>query len=205
MNNSLLSIFEQGWPSKDTVCGWSSDIEHTKNIRWFISRYFLDKSNKFGIKSINDIGCGDLFWMKTIISPVIDDYVGYDCYSRANWPSLVENGYKLNVCDVSKDSLRKADVCICRDIMIHLPNNMVLNIIDNIKNSGAKYLFATNYLNPIQEEDYSKYGFSNFERKNCPYIHHMKLDLTQAPFNLGRPLTSVAETYPYKNMSLWRL
>lgn len=201
--NEKLKIFEQGWPSKDTVCGWSSTMENTENVRFILNRLLFED---LSIKSINDLGCGDLFWMKSVlqINPDIS-YKGYDCYRRASWDELEKQGYDLNVADITKDKLEPCDLTICRDVMIHLPNNMILDLLDNIKKCGTKFLFATNYIPPSYEEDFPKYSFSNFDRKTCPYIHHMKMDLREKPFYLGQPLRIVPENYPYKNMSLWRL
>jgi hypothetical protein len=193
MNNNL-EIFEQGWPGNDTVCGWGSTIENTVNIRHSLPKLI----KKYNIKSINDVGCGDLFWIKTIDLTDIQ-YHGYDIYRRSTWNDLILKGWRLDIADITKDILPSVDLTICRDVFIHLPNNMVLNALDNIR-SNSKYLLTTNFL---KDEDGNE--IDNFSRRTNTGISHSKLNLIDKPFNLGKPILIIPEEYPFKSTSLWKL
>ena len=191
--NEKLKIFEAGWPhDKDTVCGWSSNLQHTENIRYMLPRI----SKGLNIQSINDAGCGDLFWMQHMNLTGID-YAGYDSCERHNWPELREKGWKLETIDICNEDMRDCDLIFCRDVFIHLPNNMILDALDRFK-KRAKYLCLTNFLQCEHCQ------FSNFDRITEPNMKHSKLDLRLKPFDLGPPLWIIPETTDYKSMSIWR-
>lgn len=189
-----MQIFEQGWAGKDTVCGWGSTIEHTEAIRRMLPNILKITRSE----SMNDAGCGDLFWIQKLDLSNID-YIGYDLYERSTWPALRDKGWKLQTADITKEDLRPADLTMCRDVFIHLPNHLVLEALNRLKRT-TKWLFTTNYtsVEPL-------YGFSNMERMSSPRLQHAKLDLSIEPFNLGNPKLMMAEDHPYKYMALWRL
>lgn len=194
-NLQSLKIFEQGWPGDDTICGWGSKIEHTVNVRHSLPRIV----QQYNIKTVNDAGCGDLHWIKDLDFLTVD-YLGYDIYERNTWPELRANGWKLEVADVTKDTLRSVDLTIVRDVFIHLPNRLILDALDKLKLT-TKYLLATNFIRDGAEER----EVDNFGRINEPNLKHSKLNLVEPPFDLGPPLLIIPEDYPFKNLSLWRL
>lgn len=195
MTKPNLEIFEQGWPGNDTVCGWGSTMEHTENIRHSLPRII----DEYNIRSINDAGCGDLFWIKHIDLRGAK-YTGFDIYERSTWPELQKEGWKLEIADVTKDTLPTVDLTIVRDVFIHLNNHLVLNALDKIK-TYSKYLLATNFVRNESEDVL----VDNFSRIVGTSMHHSKINLTDKPFNLGKPLIMIPEDYPFKNTSLWRL
>ncbi|KAJ5719692.1 hypothetical protein N7493_007270 [Penicillium malachiteum] len=191
-------IFQRGWPDQanDTVCGWGSSEQHTRQVRKMLTEILDD----YNVKTLSDAGCGDLAWISMIDIGDID-YVGYDLYERATWPELREGGVKLDVLDITTQDTRAADLLICRDVLIHLPNDMVLYTLDRFRRS-ASLLLATSYtgdLNPYGGE------FSNLKRMEEPSLRHAKLDLSLPPFNLGQPLIKISEDFPGKYLGLWNL
>lgn len=182
-----FNIFKNGWIDSETECGYGSRIDNTKNICDKLPKLISD----YKINSINDIGCGDLNWIKTILSPKFN-YTGYDCFIRKTWNQLVLDGWNLIECDVSKNNIKYADLTICRDLMIHLPNNINLKILSNI---DTKYLLATNYISDID----------NNNRCINPQLKHSKLDLRKYPYNLGNSILDIEENYPNKVISLWKM
>lgn len=205
--NEEFKAFEAGWPGEDTVCGWGSKMEHTNNIRQVLPKIIRD----YEIKSINDAGCGDLHWIKNIDFGKLGVYYrGYDLYPRDSWKQLNEvwrDGgpvWRMMIADVTTDVLPKADLAICRDVMIHLPNYAVQDVLENLK-ASHKYLLATNFVCPPAIDNMEHYAFSNFERIQHVSMHHSKLDLRLPPFNLGNPLRVITEDYPYKSIALWKL
>ena len=180
----MREMFEQGWPASGTICGWGSEIEHTENIR----KQLPDLIKKYNIKSINDAGCGDLNWMSTIdLSGV--DYLGYDLVSRDAWNETL----KCEVLDITQQPMRSADMIICRDVFIHLPNHLVSKALDLFRLS-AKYLLSTTFN-----------GIDNDLRIEEPSMTHAKISLDVSPFNLGKPLVCVNEDYENKFSCLWSL
>lgn len=188
-----MTIFEQGWPGENTVCGWGSKLEHTKAIRRLLP-LILQTINA---KTVNDAGCGDLFWIQKIDLTGID-YVGYDLYERSTWPALRENGWKLQTANVVEEDLRPSDLIICRDVFIHLPNEMILKALERFKRT-SKWLLTTNF------KGSDATPVCNDLRMPGPRLKHSKLDLSLPPFNLGNTVTNIIEDYPNKTTSLWRL
>lgn len=197
-DDSTLSVFEQGWPGQavDTVCGWGSSREHTETIRLTLPRILRD----FGCRTMNDAGCGDLAWIQHVdLSDV--DYVGYDAFERDSWPALRADGFKLEIADIVSDQLRDADLVLCRDVFIHLPNSMVLDALELFR-SSARYLLTTSY---VADPTVAGCDFDNAARLAGPSLLHAKLDLALAPFNLGEPILRIPENSPNKYTGLWCL
>jgi hypothetical protein len=149
---------------------------------------------------MNDAGCGDLAWMSTIDLDGVD-YVGYDVHERGTWPELRRSGYRLEVVDITADDLRPADLLICRDVFIHLPNEMILRALEQFRRS-SRLLLTTSY---VSDPTVERGAFSNEERMDAPSLLHAKLDLTLPPFGLGQPLERIPEDSPNKYLGLWDL
>lgn len=185
---ALIDLFKQGWTSDrgdQTVCGWGSEIEHTEDIRQELPIILKE----YNVKLFNDAGCGDLNWISTVDLSDID-YMGYDIVPRAKWNYPL----KCRQMDISDNIMRKADMILCRDVFIHLPNNTVQKILDNFKQS-SDLLLTTTFM------DLS----SNSDRLDEPSIKYAKINLSIEPFNLGKPLICIKENYPNKYTCLWRL
>ncbi|KAJ5397029.1 hypothetical protein N7509_005142 [Penicillium cosmopolitanum] len=176
----------QGWPDQalDTVCGWGSSKQHTRRVR----KDFAQILKTYQVVTLNDAGCGDLAWISMVDLWGID-YVGYDIYERANWAEMRQRGYQLDILDITANESRPADLLICRDVFIHLPNDMILPALERFRRS-ASLLLTTSYTG----DSSSSQEFSNFQRMNEPSLRHAKLDLTLPPFNLGHPLVRIPRT-----------
>jgi hypothetical protein len=176
-------VFKDGWESENTVCGWGSQMEHTKQIRSSLP-LILDL---FDINTVNDAGCGDFWWMRnTDLSAV--DYMGYDIHDR-------RNGYDFpfTKLDIVKEDMRPCDLIICRDVFIHLPNDMVLEALERFRRVG-KYLLSTTY--KIKD---------NSDRMEVPELKHSKINLCKEPFSLGAPREMIKEKSKGKYSLLWKL
>jgi hypothetical protein len=178
-------IFEQGWESKGTVCGWGSEIEHTFEIRKELPRLI----KKYGVKILNDAGCGDLNWISTIGLRNVN-YRGYDLFHYDAWNN---NPLKCRTFDITERNMRKADMIICRDVFIHLPNDLVLQTLDHFRQSSS-LLLSTSFLDA-----------NNMHRMSEPELKYNKINLAIEPFGLGKPLICIEEDYPKKFTCLWRI
>lgn len=189
-------VFSQGWPGQatDTVCGWGSSESHTRLVRKELYRII----ERYHVMTLDDAGCGDLAWISMVNLDGID-YLGYDAHERSTWPELRRQGYRLETADITASDLRPADLLICRDVFIHLPNDMILPALERFRRS-AKLLLATSY---TSNSDVEGGEFSNFERMKEPSLTHAKLDMTLPPFGLGKPLEYISEESPNKYLGLW--
>ncbi|MET7641830.1 class I SAM-dependent methyltransferase [Streptomyces sp. NPDC005438] len=196
--NPRLQVFSRGWPDQapDTVCGWGSSEPHTQLVR----KELVAILGRYGVTTMNDAGCGDLAWMSTIDLGRVD-YVGYDVHERHTWPELRRDGYRLEVVDITTDSLRPADLLICRDVFIHLPNEMIQRALTQFR-ASARYLLTTSY---VSDPSVERGAFRNDDRLEAPSLLHAKLDLRLPPFGLGEPLERIPEDSPNKYLGLWDL
>lgn len=182
----MNEIFEQGWDSPETPCGWGSELEHTIDIRYDLPQLIKD----YNITSINDAGCGDLNWIKHTSLRNID-YIGYDIIKRSAWDNV---DLKCEIFDISKDIMRPCDLIICRDVFIHIPNKMILQILSLFRQS-SKLLLSTTF-DSVKNND---------ARPEIITKSHSKLNLQLSPFNL-KPLNfTISEDYPNKYSQLYKI
>lgn len=123
--------YQQGWTGglPETPCGAGSTMRETKKQREWIPKII----ERYNIKSIADIGAGDLNWIKhTDLSGV--EYQAYDLVPRD--PSVVKF-------DLLQEIPPKVDLIMCLWVLNHFPYDHCQKAIENLKASGAKYLMMT--------------------------------------------------------------
>lgn len=142
LRETFTEIFQKNlWASPESVSGGGSEMQNTEVIRRELP-YLLQK---FGIKSILDIPCGDWNWMKSV-DLCGASYIGADIV-----PDLIERNkanyqnVDFRVLDLTSDSLPKVDLIFTRDCLGHLSNDNVSKAIRNCQESGSKYLLATSF------------------------------------------------------------
>lgn len=148
----FTDIYRQnGWSDPESVSGNGSTLVATKMIREALPDLF----ERYGIKSLLDIPCGDLNWFYELLKDPLMflDYIGADIV-----PELIEANRKkyvaerFEVLDIVWDELPKVDMVMVRDLFGHLPKVDVHFAIENIKRSGSRYLLATTWPNFDDEE-----------------------------------------------------
>lgn len=178
-NNKLTQVFNTIYETNAWGCGSGSGSNENlcKGYVQFLQQFFT----KYNIHSIVDIGCGDWQFSKNINFDGID-YKGYDVasfvvnrnlakYKKPNIDFIHYNG------DFSV--LPKADLAICKDVLQHLPNHLIMEFIDNL--SKYKYALIANDINRMGEN----------EDILLDVYAWRSLDLRLSPFNL--PLEIVYE------------
>ena len=118
-----------------TDCGPGSSVEKTVTLRAFFDKCIID----YNIKTVNDIGCGDLYWI-TLDNREID-YIGYDSLIRTKALERLRHGWELVFGDVKSVNLRSCDLSLCKDVFRHHDNDGIEAILSNIKKS-SKYLLC---------------------------------------------------------------
>lgn len=205
--NNLQEIFSHiynvgMWGHKDeigddSVSGGGSRISSTKKIRTILPEII----QKFNIKSMLDIPCGDWHWMRiTDLGPII--YYGADIvpdlvlYNQEHYGNT--NRIFLHL-DLTSEKLPCVDLILCRDCLAHLSLENVLSALKNIKRSGAIYLLVSNF----------NRGYFNQKINDGEW---QPLNLLLPPFNFPQPLLSVDEKVPMgndllynKHLYMWKL
>jgi len=161
----------------------SSTIEY----RAFIERFI--KENE--VRSVTDLGCGD--WQ---FSRLIDwsdvDYVGFDVVGHLIERNRREYGRKnirfQQFEDVS--DLPGGDLLLSKEVLQHLPNEIVLNYLEEIR---RKYKFAllTNAIEP-----------SDIANRDIVAGDWRPLRLDQPPFNIRGATVSIY--FPQSGSHFWR-
>lgn len=196
----LEQVFQRGWAHSESKSGPGSTRVATEEVKKGIRR-ILPAIVKGRPAILNDAGCGDIAWVRDAL-PAGTDYTGYDVVEWDTWSLLRTGGWKLIKQDIILEPMRLADVTLCRGVMIHLPNDMVLSLLGNCQRS-AKWLLATSYTSGT----YGAYDrtFDNLSRIDKPTRNWSRLDLTLPPFSLGDPKSVIAETHGGKYLGLWDL
>ncbi|GAB4026611.1 class I SAM-dependent methyltransferase [Spirosoma gilvum] len=170
------------------------------------------------IESIADIGCGDFRVGGSIIGYLPKDYklryTGVDIvddlisYNQAHYGNQNTSFVKLNIVE---DNLPKADLCTIRQVLQHLSNEQIKNIIAKFKN--YKYILVT------EEQPSEREGIiANLDKHQGPHIrtvYNSGVYLDKPPFNLAtdiilecesdskdrfnKPIKTVFRTYLIKN------
>jgi hypothetical protein len=192
----------------ESVSGEGSTLKHTQQLRSQLP--IICKEH--GIRRILDGACGDFNWMKGIVHH-FEYYKGIDIVKDL----ITDNTKKYKkagkiefecgniIKSIPNDNY---DAIILKDVLVHLPNDDIFRILENLKKSGIKYAFITNFLTVKQNIDLVTAG------------QWRPLNLTLFPFELGNPIKSIhekSETYNWfdsdlnpivandKAISLWKI
>jgi SAM-dependent methyltransferase len=143
---TFTEIYEQNlWKSGESFSGQGSTFGATTAIRDALPALFT----KLGIRSLLDAGCGDFNWMKSTDLGSIE-YLGVDVVEpliRRNRERYASTTRRFMMADIARDLLPRADLVLCKECLIHLPNRQVCDALRNFKRSGASYLLTTTFPN----------------------------------------------------------
>ena len=173
MSEARADGFKAG--TAETCCGPGSTLEYTKDLRLALA----DLLYRRDIKSMNDAGAGDRNWIRRIMY-VDFDYRGFDLFPHEG----------VTILDITRQTMPPADLILCRDVLIHLPEELIHSALLHFKES-APLLLSTSYDRPEHDrlgEDYD----------------NIKLDLSIEPFDLGEPLEKLKDGEA-QWLGLWRL
>ncbi len=159
---------ENLWGDADSRSGGGSNLEGTTAIR----RELPGLIRSLGVSSMLDVPCGDFFWMSTLDLKVAS-YVGGDIVSdviaanNARFASPVRSFVRL---DAANDPLPRADLVLCRDLLIHLSLRQVRAVLSNLRRSGATWLAASTYSDAVVNEDVLTGGYRPVNLQLAPFL-----------------------------------
>lgn len=146
---------------------------------------------KYDVRSVLDLGCGDVDWIAPVMRALGVRYVGVDVVPgpiAAN--KLKHPDLEFYAITGPADKLPEVDLVICRDVFAHLPGNLVLEVIAQAKRA-APLLLATSFTKTAMNID-------------CAAGAYRPLNLQERPVNLPQPIEVLPDTQ-HKSMCLWRL
>ena len=185
------SIYKKNaWGAKESISGPGSTLAYTTELRLQLPGILAS----IGIKTLLDAPCGDCNWISKIELTGIN-YTGADIV-----PEIIEAN-KIKYSDknfinknIIADKLPATDIVLCRDCFIHLRNAEIINVLQNFKRSGIRYLLASTY--PVERNTEILTG------------HFRPVNLELPPFNLQAPLQKIKD-FPVgstvRYLGLWLL
>ena len=188
--NIFKHIYESNfWDDMDSVSGSGSNLSETLIIRNKLPKLFKD----YNILSILDIPCGDFYWMNEIDLNKIE-YTGADIVKKIidKNKKYEKNNIKFNQIDLINNSLPIVDLIFIRDCLVHLSYDNIFKSLENIYQSGSKYLLTTTFPNKNKNNDIVTGQWR-------------PLNLQIHPFNLPDPqfiLNEGHDSYEWKDKSL---
>jgi hypothetical protein len=147
--------FSRGWQSgmPETPCGSGSTMARTAAQRAWLPGML----QRHGVRSIADIGAGDLNWIQATAIPAGVAYTAYD---------LVPRHPRVRAFDLVTDMPPAVDLIMCLWVVNHLPYEAARKAIANLRASGARLLLMT---------DRPRWHHEQPPEIHMPYIE--KLDL----------------------------
>lgn len=157
----------------ESLCGPGSHYENAKEMIDFLDSII----DKYEVKSILDLGCGDWNWFQHI-NLRNSNYIGWDCDHKMIEQNNLKYGSKkvsFEVKDIVTNKYPKCDLIICRDVLFHLKIELSLKIISNIKKS-CNYFLSTSFKSAGNNTDIKSYckidnwGFYNINLHKEPFM-----------------------------------
>lgn len=179
---------ENRWGNDESVSGAGSALS-SPSVRASVQA--LDELiRRFGIRSINDVPCGDFYWFPLILGRFPDiEYHGFDIvpdlidWNRDRYPDR-----SFDTLDVTSELLPQADMIFCKDLFLHLHDKDIASALANFKLSGSRFLLVSNASGVKNQE------LVIDELGQCRHV-----DLVSTPFDLPKPVWST------DYLSLWKL
>jgi hypothetical protein len=198
MKETFTHINESNlWNGSDSVSGAGSDKVQTAEI----ARQLPAIIEKYRIKTMLDLPCGDFNWMSRVDLGV-EEYIGADIVDsivQMNREAYEGSGRRFLTLDLTMDELPKADLIFCRDCLVHLSYEDINWSFESIRNAGITYILMTTFTE-----------FSS--NHNIVSGDWRPLNFQKAPFNFPEPLELIDEKctegdgkFADKSMGLWKL
>ncbi len=185
------------WNGESSKSGAGSDNIQTAVIKKELPLLI----QKFNIKSMLDLPCGDFNWLSNL-DLNLEQYIGGDIVKEiidSNNNLYGNDKRQFKELDIITDILPEADLLFCRDCLVHLSNEDIITALTNIKNSKIKYFITT--------------SFTECEINNNITTGDWRIiNLTKSPFLLPEPVCVINEnctegdgTYNDKSMCMWNV
>jgi SAM-dependent methyltransferase len=155
LEQTFTSIFNtRAWHSNESISGNGSELKQTQQLINELPNLF----KKYDIRSVLDIPCGDFNWMQHVDRTGID-YIGADIVE----PLIEANKQKypdvhFQHLDLTKSELPKVDLILARDVFVHMTYETIIAALENIINSGCKYLLTTSFTGMDSNRDLTYNG-----------------------------------------------
>jgi hypothetical protein len=185
------------WGAGESVSGPGSGVARTAGIRELLPGLL----HELDVEVLLDAGCGDFHWLGLAELPV-RRYVGIDVVpeliadlaSRCSMP-----GRRFVCADITRDRLPRADFVLCREVLMHFPDEDVLAAISNLKRTRARWLLTTTFVDRKTNKPIELGAWRPLNLEAPPFD-------APAPLRLFEDIPLVEfESYRDKRLALWDL
>lgn len=185
------------WGEPESVSGPGSSLAETEAVR----RELPGLLRELKVRTLLDAPCGDGWWI-TQTPLELDGYLGIDII-----PELIARNreryrtpwLRFEVRDATRDPLPRADVILCRDLLIHFSYRYIRLALESFRRSGSAYLLTTTYQGLPANRDILTGQWR-------------PIDLELPPFGFPPPLRRIVEKECeldglrlVRSLGLWRL
>ena len=163
----FTEIYEKGlWgeaPDGRKYCSGQGTIDENVDKYIGILQAFINKND---VTSIFEIGCGDFTIMKSVLSDSLIKYTGSDVVRNVIDHLTASHGNPhtkfLHLDAIKAASFPPADLCIIRQVLQHLNNSQISEIIRKTK--AFKYVIITEHipLNPVVKNGETTKGVQRY-------------------------------------------
>jgi 2-polyprenyl-3-methyl-5-hydroxy-6-metoxy-1,4-benzoquinol methylase len=181
----------------ESLSGRGSDSDQTAQLKLELPLMLKE----LGVKTLLDLPCGDLNWMKDVDLGSIS-YTGADIVPQliADLTTRFRESGKDFIClDATRQNPGKYDAIFCRDMLVHLSHKDIIRTLKMFKGSGSRYLLTTHFTDQRPFEDLKKLGWR-------------PINFTLEPFSFPSPLkllnercTEAGSAFLDKSIAVWRL
>jgi len=188
---------DNNWNYGESVSGPGSTLLQTETIRQELPGLI----ESLNVRSVLDAGCGDMNWMRRLAVP-LERYVGIDVV-----PDLIEKNRRelgsadrvFEVRDLTRDSLPRVDLVLCRDCLVHFSFEDVFRALRNVRASGSRYLLTTTFPARESNADVPTGSWRTLNYEKTPFLFPPPLAL------VNEKLTVAEGTYADKSLGLWEV
>ena len=180
----------------DSFSGPAATLEETAALRDALPTI----AAQWNVRTLLDVPSGDFAWMRHLDLDV--DYTGADIVAELVQQNEKRYGSarrRFVVLDATADPLPRADLILCRDLLIHLGTRDAFALLKNFAASGSRLLLTTHFAGRTSNPDIVSGDFR-------------PVNLCRPPFNLPAPLQIINEhsrlgsgEFADRSMALWEL
>lgn len=185
------------WTDDESVSGIGSSLAQTGEIIKYLPEVF----RKFNITTILDAPCGDFNWMRKVPMEGMA-YTGGDIVSEliaANKKKFQVPGVNFKVLNLIEDKIEKYDLIFCRDCLVHLSYADIIASLNNIVESGSKYLMTTTFLEQKANKDIHTGGWRPVNFRLLPF------NFPEPLYILDEKCTEMDGRFADKVLALWEI
>lgn len=187
--------------------GMGSSPHATEPLRNLLHNLFNDPTKN--IKSHLDAPCGDFVWMQLVdVSKIV--YLGGDITTvtiNENNKCFAKPNVKFIPFDLTCSPIPEVDLMLTRDILFHLTDDVVMQILRRIGQSEVRYWLSTTFLTLNSDHKFKPVSYEQVKRGANSTIGYRDINLFDEPFCLPKPELKVREATPGnpRYVALWKL